>query len=86
MDPQISPWEGYCVGYGATWVSLLGKPTGAVGRPWPGFPTKNSCVLTIFLPLCAFGCFLRRPCHRVRAKQGCAGGFPQLGRCPYLLS
>jgi len=24
MDPQISPWGGYCVGFGATWARLLG--------------------------------------------------------------
>jgi len=24
MDPQISPWGGYCVGLGANWTHLLG--------------------------------------------------------------
>ena len=24
MDPQISPWGGYCVGFGAIWARLLG--------------------------------------------------------------
>jgi len=24
MDPEISPWGGYCVGFGAIWARLLG--------------------------------------------------------------
>jgi len=24
MDPQISAWGGYCVGFGAIWARLLG--------------------------------------------------------------
>ena len=41
MDPQISPWGGYCVGFGAIWARLLGELKGTAGRPWPGFPTKK---------------------------------------------
>ena len=41
MDPQISPWGGYCVGFGAIWAGLLGLLKGTAGRPWPGFPTKK---------------------------------------------
>jgi len=54
------------------------------GARGPASPQKDNCVLTSCLPLCAFGCFPRWPCHRERLEQGCAGGFPQLGRCPYL--
>jgi len=41
MDPQISPWGGYCVGFGAIRARLLGSLTGTAGRLWPGFPTKQ---------------------------------------------
>ena len=59
MDPQISPWGDYCVGFGAICARLLGLLKGTVGRPWPGFPTRKHCVLTSFLPLRDFGCFPR---------------------------
>ena len=47
MDPQISPWGGYCVEFGAIWARLLGQLKGTAGRPWPGFPTKK---ITAFSP------------------------------------
>jgi len=41
MDPQISPWGGYCVGFGAIFARMLGSLKGTAGRPWPGFLTKK---------------------------------------------
>jgi len=57
MDPQISSWGGYCVGFGAIWARLLGQLKGTAGRPCPGFPTKKylrSHLLPPFLRLRVF--------------------------------
>jgi len=58
---------------------------GDSGAPVARLPYKtHDYVLNSFLPLCAFWCFSRSTCHRARVEQGCAGGFPHLGRCRYL--
>jgi len=49
MDPQISPWGGYCLGFAAIWARPLGQLKGTAGRPWPGLP-KKTILRSHFLP------------------------------------